>query len=306
MAKEKTKQQANVVQQIEWKCNTYLRLKARQVLVMVCRRNRGCSQERTGQMTQFGPAAERCKWHLSTVPARERGCQEIEGKTKRRGRLQSVTLRPKAPEENLFLLFPPTVVFWFQVWKQTGGRSDSRLLRPIQWAGLELSRIRWRSPPGFKTSQGGRGLTGYKGARRHHLCHLLVDGDSEDAAANQQCWERAAELFSALSDNSDVIGVPCHVEVVYVVITNFLFQNCLFTLSSALCLQMTHWHSISHLPAALHSDCTAGVTDAFGVVTHLQTHGGKEKNNLEVVPVLLLLSLSLSRSLSSCSANVGS
>lgn len=46
---------------------------------------------------------------------------------------------------------------------------------------------RWRSPPGFKISQGGRGLTGYKGDRKYHLCHLLVDGDGGDPAANQRC-----------------------------------------------------------------------------------------------------------------------
>lgn len=45
---------------------------------------------------------------------------------------------------------------------------------------------RWSSPPGFKTSRGGRGLTGYKGDRRYHLCHLLADGDCGDAGFNQR------------------------------------------------------------------------------------------------------------------------
>lgn len=179
-----------------WKCNTYLRLKARQVLVMVCRRNRGCSQERRGQMTQFGPAAERCKWHLSTVPARERDCQEMEGKTKKHGRLQSVTLRPKALEENLFFLFSPQRFLVPSV--KTGVRTDSRLLRPIQWAGLELSRIRWRSPPGFMTSRGGRGLTGYKetGGTTSATCWWTATvGTLQPISGVKSVWRRSALLW---------------------------------------------------------------------------------------------------------------
>lgn len=76
--------------------------------------------------------------------------------------------------------------FWFQSVK---ARQEPGLIEgdrgPIRWAGLELSRIRWSSHPGFKTSRGGRGLTGFKGDRRYHLCHLLVDGDSGDTVELQ-------------------------------------------------------------------------------------------------------------------------
>lgn len=90
-----------------WNCNTYLKLTARQVLVMVGRRNRGCSQLRTGQMTQFGPAAERCKVALiHSTRESKRLPKDGRKDRKKHGRLRSVTLQPKSQEDKLVFLSP--------------------------------------------------------------------------------------------------------------------------------------------------------------------------------------------------------